>query len=524
MKRIRTYIILSAVLAFAVISCSKGSTGDTPISKPDPDKPSVEPSLPNISFGKATTKALIDNDDLLTNGNRIKVYDLLSSFSGTITGWDGSSPYIVDEVVYNGNTVWSYVSSGIYPWTSSGTHHFFGYLSHIDAAAGGENMDVGNLFTPGLTTTMAPPTASLRVPTSGDLTFTSASTQFDFIYSNMETRAASAKDYSVVPLSFKHLFTALSVQVKNLSETPVRIHSITFQGLKNKNNATITFGDPSSVAYGSTPTISGSFFPSMSSYVELVQDHSYDALAQVLSTGTTSLPKVYKLLWPLSADDVAPTNDETDLGRINDGCQNLATDSIIVVTYRRYVDGAWAPALADPPKTARIKLPHIDWEAGKKYHFNIEFTDKIIQLTGVVMPWDYKEWDIDYSEGSVVVPKQLKYTEGTYQSIDGTNKRVIVANGTNPKATFTIMAPVGGVWTVNKSGDLDFFTVTPTSGSINPNVNGGEVEITVSPHFTMPRTTEKKIRLTFYVTKGEREVNANEEINRDNYWIVLPAN
>ncbi|MBR6465960.1 MAG: fimbrillin family protein [Bacteroidales bacterium] len=504
MKYIRTHILMFAMLAIAAVSCSKGSTVDTPITQPDPDKPAVEASLPNISFGKVSTKGLMNDADLKHNGNKIKVYDLLSSFTGTITGWDGVSPYIADEVIYDGSDIWKYVSNGVYPWTSTGVHKFFGYLSY-DAI---EGKNITDLFTPTLTTSGANPT--LTVPS---ISFTSSSTQFDFIYSDVVQRYATDKNYQVVPLFFKHLFTALSVQVENTSEVPVRVNNIYFENLKNTNSATVTFDSPTSrVTYG-TVTNSGSFFPAMTSQ-ELNKDQSYDALTKQRMPSE----KTFFLLWPLSAADISPTNGETDPDRIAAGSQYLATDSLIVVNYQLYVGGEWKPA-----RTARMKIPDIAWEAGKKNHFNIQFTDKIIQLTCEVLPWDYNEYDVDYSEGSVVCPQGLKFDASTC-SINDATKVVTVTSGQSPKATFTIVAPVGGTWRVGITGDTQYFTVEPNTGSINPTVSGGLVTLTIVPNLSLSRPTDKSIHLSFSVTKGTREISANDEINRDDWEIVLPAN
>lgn len=480
---------------------------DIPVNQPDPKDPVAEATLPNISFGKAATKAMMSSGDLLTSGNKIKVYDLLSSFSGTISGWDGSSPYIADEIVYNGTEIWKYASNGVYPWTSTGTHRFFGYLSH-DAI---DNKDVTALFTPSLTTTAT--SASLSVP---EIAFNTSTTQFDFIYSDMVTRNAADKNYQVVPLSFKHLFTALSVQVENTSDVKVRVNSITFENLKNKNNAKITFGDPSDVVYGTTPSASGSFFPAMPSELpELERNEKYDAL----TTQKNPIERTFFMLWPLTAEQVSPSTPETDPDRIADGCEYKATDSLILVNYQMYVEegGVWKWTDA---RTTRMKIPEIAWEAGKKNHFTIQFTDKIIQLTCSVLPWEFSQYDVDYSEGSVVVPAQLKYDASTCNIDDVT--KTVTYNGRSIKATFTIMAPVGGIWTVGMKGDTQFFSITPSSGVINPDVDGGKVTLTITPNLTLPRTSDKTIKLSFSVTKGGREVDANDEINRDNYTVLLP--
>ena len=515
MKDTRTHIFVFAILALAVMACSKGSTVDSPLKQPEPDKPAVGASLPNISFGKVSTKGLMNSGDLLTDGNKIKVYDLLSNFTGTVNGlaWDGSSPYIEDEVIYNGSDIWKYVSNSIYPWTATGVHKFFGYLSY-DAIIG---KDVTDLFSSSPSYSGTNPT--LTVPT---VSFTTASTQFDFIYSDLVQRYATDKNYNVVPLYFKHLFTALSVQVVNSSDVAVKVNNVYFEDLKNSNSATITFNSPSSsVSYG-TVGIDGTFFPSMTSQT-LQTDESYDVLKQVHSTGTNPLEKSFYLLWPLGVNDISPTNFLNAGADPDDPEDDVyeSEDSLIVVNYQ-VKTGPGADDWSDP-RTTRMKIPDIAWEAGKKNHFTIHFTDKIIQLTCEVFPWEYNEYDIDYSEGSVVCPVGLKFDASTC-TVDDDNHIVTVRAGENPVATFKIVAPVGGSWTVGLSGDTQYFTIDPYTGSINPTVAGGLVTLTVHPNLSLSRPTDKSVSLSFSVTKGTRVVDANDEINRDHWTIVLPAN
>lgn len=496
--RIYNFFAVLLLSAGLLVSCSKGSGIDEPV-VPQPQEPETPTAkLPNITFGKPATKAMLNDADLKEVGSKIQVYDLLTGYTGTtIEGWNpATDPYINEEIIYNGVEVWKYASDGIYPWTANGTHTFFGYLTYD------KKSDLPIPVTPTLSGN------TLSVPA---ITFTPASTQFDFLYSDAVVRNAAEKNYSVVPLVLKHLFTALSVEVESKTDTKVRLHSIDFEGLKNKNSATITFAAPSVVALG-TPSVSGSFFPTMSTYVELEEDDSYDALTQQKNPSS----RTFFLLWPQSIDDVAPTNLETDPARIADGYTHLSTDSLIVINYEMEVAGTWES------HSTRIKLPKMAWEAGKKTHFIIQFSDKLIQLTTKVLPWDYNEYDVDYSEGTVVVPTGLKFDASTC-SVSGNVATVV--SGKNPVGTFTIMAPVGGTWMVGMTGDTEYFTISPTSGTIDPHGSeSGRVTLTVTPNLGLARPTDKQIRLKFTVTANGREIDAQSEINRDDWIILLPKN
>ena len=258
MKDMRIYNYFTALLLSVSIlaSCSKSSGIEEPVVPQEPEQPTA--TLPNITFGKAVTKAMMDNADLHYNGNKIQVYDLLSNFTGTISGWTGNDPYIEDEIEYNGETVWKYVSEGVYPWTATGLHRFFGWLTYDKAA----NLNVTSLVTPTLSGT------TLTVPA---ITFNTGTTQFDFMYSDMVERDAASKNYSVVPLNFKHLFTAISVEVESKTDTKVNLKTISFEGLKNKNSATIAFNATSTPTLG-TSSNDGDFFTATGLPMELNED------------------------------------------------------------------------------------------------------------------------------------------------------------------------------------------------------------------------------------------------------------
>lgn len=500
MKDMRIYNFFAVLLLSAglLVSCSKSEGIEEPAVPQEPETPTAK--LPNITFGKPGTKAMINDADLKTNGSKIHVYDLLTGYTGaTFEGWDPTSPYIDEEIIYDGNVVWKYASNGIYPWTATGTHEFFGYLTYDKKS----DLNVTSLVTP---------TLSGKTLTVPSITFTPSSTQFDFLYSDLVSRDASRKDYSVVPLTFKHLFTALSVEVESKTDVKVRLNSITFEGLKNKNSATIAYASPSSEVTLGTSSADGSFFPAMASPVELDEDEIYDPLAKV----ENPTQRTYFMLWPQTIDDVAPTNVETDAERIAKGYTHKSTDSMIVVSYDLLVAGSWEE------HSTRMKLPKMAWEAGKKIHFTIQFSDKLIQLTTKVLPWDYNEYDVDYSEGSVVVPQGLSFDASTC-SITG--KTVTVLSGKNPVGAFRIVAPVGGTWMMGITGDTEYFTITPTSGTIDPHgAASGWVSFTVTPNLSLARPADKKIKLRFTVTANGRDIDAQSEINRDDWTILLPKN
>ncbi len=496
--RIYNYFAALLLSASLLVSCSKSSGIDDPVVPQEPETPTAK--LPNITFGKPATKAMLNDTDLKEVGSKIHVYDIITGFTGTaVEGWDPDDPYIDEEIIYNGVDVWKYSSNGVYPWTASGTHKFFGYLTYDKKS---------NLNIP------VTPTLSGSTLTVPEITFTPVSTQFDFLYSDAVERTAASKDYSVVPLVMRHLFTAISVEVESKTDVPVEVKLVDFAGLKNKNSATIAFASPTSTPTYGIASFGGRFFPDMTTTKVLNENAVYDPLTKQDNPDE----RTYFMLWPQTIDDVAPTNLQPNTDSVALGYTHLSTDSMIVVKYRMEIDGNWEEKF----RTARMKFPKMAWEAGKKYHFTIQFSDKLIQLTTKVLPWDYNEYDVDYAAGTLVVPTGLKFDASTC-SVSGNVATVV--SGKNPVGTFTIMAPVGGTWMVGMTGDTEYFSISPTSGTIDPTgTSSGKVTLTVTPNLSLPRPADKQIKLKFTVTASGREIDAHSEINRDDWIILLPKN
>ena len=493
MRKYSLYAACTLLITMAV-SCSKGTAVEEVLPQ-QPDKPTA--SLPYINFGKPATKGLLNNVDLLYGGNVIHVYDILRGFEGTISGWTETTPYISDDIVYKNTTngvtdyVWEYVSARLYPWTETGTHNFFGYLKKDNHNGGMSILDLLGTTTPP-TPTIGTDNITMPVP---EVTFNTSTPQFDYLYSDLYTRNAVDKIYTAVPLSFKHLFTAISIQVSNEANVPVKITSLTFENIKNKNSATITFGNPSTVSLGDG-TVSGSFIPAFPSDPVIVNNgQKYNVLEPTASDNT------FYMLWPL---------EEEEVGNI-----------VFSITYAYKIsETEW-----DEPITYTRHLDKIAWEAGKRNKYTLAFSDKKIKLKTTVLPWDYNEYIVNFGDGQIVAPYALQFenTPATHVTVSG--KEYTIRDGNALKGTFEIDAPVGGTWMVGMVGDWDYFTIEPDHGTIDP--NAGTITIRVIPKTTgeyAVRTEDKKIQLTFSVNASGRIINADSELNYDHFVVVLPKN
>lgn len=139
-----------------------------------------------------------------------------------------------------------------------------------------------------------------------------------------------------------------------------------------------------------------------------------------------------------------------------------------------------------------------------------------LELSINAIPWDYSSYHIDFSdELSVTKPFTLDRT--TVAKIDEPSKdhfNVFLKQNSAAKASLSIIAPVNGTLRINVVGDANAFVVEPQEAPINPNVNGGEITISIrpNPYFTA-EDREYAITLSFVAeSAGGREFDANSEV------------
>ena len=324
-------IIYSAiVLLLASVACNKTE--------------SVSLGERSISFAPTSleTRALIE-DEASLRAQTFQVYDLLSG---------ETAPYINNTISCTDGK-WDYVTSASYAW-KDGTHRFFGYT---------ENAGTFALADTTLTVTKTLTTADAD--------------QVDLLYSEIfNTTAADWKSTKQmtdsVALHFKHLFSAVSIVVKNATTSSVTINSVG-ASIKNSGSATVKFGgDSVEVAY-TAPSVSGAFISatalsnvSLAGKTDSAEGGMVDVFTQAAATSGT-----YEMVWPQT---------------IAEGAQ------VVNVVY----------TMNGSQKTAAVKIPATTWEAGKKYAYVLNIYPTKVELTFVVMPWDVAEvGSIDTSTGSI---------------------------------------------------------------------------------------------------------------------------
>ena len=416
MKRHITHILTAAAALLAVLGCTK-------------NEPNTNGRLITMTAHEAgATKALLNADSFMAEGNQIKVYDYYTPTTGAATY------YIPGATAQSGGstasgTVWPFTGDTRYEWTEDGVHKFFGWLEKDNNGTG---ITANDFFDDdktddksfGFNTT----THTLTIP-STKVSPTTA--QFDFMYSDIEPRNLNDEpDYSQVNLGFYHLFTSFSIAAKNVAKyNDYILDYVEFVGVDVTNSATINYaGDDPVVTYG-TGEAGGTPYR-----ITLAEGLPLTTTLVDLSTRSSS-ERHYMLSWPLAARTVK-INIGYRAKEINDDNYSTYTQSI----------------------TLNSPLA-----AGKKNNLNLEFKDKEITLNYLVEPWTVDSEEIDFSD-QVTVDEEgtITWDLSTVDNVDYTTGRVLLFDDPNIEAmcTFTILTPKGATWTaslISKEGHPDAF-------------------------------------------------------------------
>ena len=481
LRKITYFLLLGTVLS----SCGKQPGGSK----------SLEDGIVFFAEEGVTSKALLSNATLKTNGNRIHVLDVLSGFTGSASWAEGNLEtgglYINDDIVYNGSVIWGYNSGNVYPWTTDGGHQFFGWLSYDSAL----NLTADSYFGTTLSNCFSVTDRTLSIPAKE---MTADSDQFDLLYANTGYYLMPRTSTDPVPLAMQHLFSAISLRLYNESQDQILVKNVTITGLKNKKSAVVNF-----VTTSETTTLEASrdfldnalYYALPDATKTLSNGETYDLLARV--KGNSSLAE-YRLIWPQTSAELSAAT--------------------ITVSYEYLADEEHVQ------HTATLGFPEdIDngLESGVRYAFTLLFTQKHIELKFAVNPWiyDLNEWSYDKQSISEVTELDFKDNEG----YDKPNKTCTIIGGTPVKGTFRIVNPSGATWFIEPVGDVEYFSISPHQGAVDH--EHPEYEFYVTPNLdpSLDRSTDKKLKFNFYVQFTDGTVHdANSEINRDNWTVVLP--
>ena len=472
------------------------------------------------------TKGFLNAADLPVEGTIVKIYDDLTGFEGKINNTSYTAtdvvPYIDDTIEYS-TSGWGFGSGIPWRWTRTGVHHFYGWLIKDK-----DNLTPANLVSGG-----EGYNATSKVLSVPAITFTKATDQFDFSYSDkvpVDVEADGFVPTNSVTLPMNHLFSALAVSIQNGGNDVAHIQSVSLIGLKNKKSATIDFsGDETEVEMttleSDTAYLSGwtGTLNPLGTKIDLVSGSS-------LSSGAKAHPY---MMWPQTPEEVYE-----------------------MAVYVRYsLDGVFVEGstteLAVFEKSIMLKdtgyfgteAQKLGMEAGKKYYLNLQFKAKSIDLTVVVMPWDYTEFDLDFSASSISannangIPNEgvmwletLTYdTEGheIWTFGDRETREVTLASDRRIRGTFYIGSPHSGSWQITTyttpSGYEDRFRVDPATGDIDEDLirnHQGKVTFFVYPNGPVDAQVKLHFNLAFRFNGESQWRDGNSEFNRKDWKIV----
>ena len=523
MKRWLSYLFLGLAVV-AASSCQENNPEEEQLSDI------------RIQVGDISTKGLLNSGGLAVNGTQIKIYDYVSEFEGEIMhngnvlspGTDGTIKYINDVIGYNSDETpsWNYVSGYSYPWTRTGTHHFFGWT-----LKDGNNL---NLTATNLFGTDQPAfdeeTKILSIPS---ITMTASSTtQLDFCYSDVVQRASSYRD--PVELPFHHLFTGLALAIENVSEDVITITSITTKGFANSKSASLDFsGSGTPVPTYTRTSAPSNLIPTNVWPKTMAKNQGFD-----LWTGNAydkTAPN-YIVMWPQDYDvDICGNGVNTPAGLVVEYTIAGVEENGNPVQFTSTIN------LKDSENITSSFLA-----AGHKYLLLLQFEGKNFVLKHVeVDPWDWVEDNYDYAASTISANSngyhdgalwlynfdangnnQGEGTGGLGLAIDngdGKQRPRVVPMSANDEflGVFYIAAPAQGSWKVELSPyeAAQYFIISPSEGIIDANSeNRGRTTFTVKAK-TMPLSATQTATFKVYISINGEWRDANSEFNRKNWGL-----
>lgn len=523
MKKFNIYAIAFPVVAaiLSLAACTRdvpvGLTGDV-----------IRISASGSDIG---TKAMLNADDIQVNGTQIEVRDYLTGFTGTIDGHrydasgnDNSLMYISDFLAYNSGS-WTFGQDIPWRWTRTGVHHFYGWLSRDK-----DGLTPASLWNDGSTNiTFNPADNSISIPT---LTMDRNTPQFDFSYSNEAVKDVESATFNAaedVKLTLKHLFTAIGISIQNSGNDPVNIVSVTLNGLNNGKSALISYASEEALLTLGTGEKFDNLLATWSTAKPLRPGGTKIDLITAESLAASDDPACY-LMWPQTAAEIFATDGPS---------------FTVVYTIDGVMDPADETRLQTFTKTLKLKdtgyfgteASPLGIDAGKKYSFNLQFKAKSIDLNLIVMPWDYTEFDLDYSASSIsannangipndgVMWLSSQNLDGT-GDIPGSRDRIIaLENGKRIKGVFYVGSPHNGQWQITTYPEeaAQYFRVEPHTGEITSDLiinHQGLVEFYIYPQGAVEVQQTLHLNLSFRFNGESQWRDGNSEFNRKDWRIT----
>lgn len=332
MSNLKSYIIL--VLSVLMVGCSRHAY--------DPEEFHI-----GFDIDMVQTKSLLSSSNLNTAGNRFVVYDVHQS--GTAL-----DQYMDDQCLEYRDAKWTFTKAAggdeiRIPWTKKGVHHFMAYNAHDAVASKSLPVEVSyTLFED--EGSYGAKQQYFNIPAEGKWKLTMEN-QFDFLYSSA-IRNVEADGYSPVPMSFKHLFAAVAVVVRNASTSDLTLEKLSFHNIKDTGSAIVDFDG--NVTYDLSGASSGPLFQETPNS-KITPGGEY-TLYESLGAGNAFL------IWPHLAAELAGAQIKIQYKHPDDSTEKTINLS----------------------ENATIK----NWTAGNRYIYRIDITDNVISFDVIkVVDW-----------------------------------------------------------------------------------------------------------------------------------------
>lgn len=239
------------------------------------------------------------------------------------------------------------------------------------------------------------------------------------------------------------------------------------------------------------------------------------------------------LMWPQSAEEIWADNglSFTVVYTIDNVMDPASPDQLQIFTKTLKLKDSGFFGTAAEPKGL---------EAGQKYYLNLQFKAKSIDLTLQVMPWDYTEFDLDYTSSSISANNATGidnegvmwlYTrtfdvDGNEIHTPGPRDRLItLPAGGAIYGKFYVGSPHNGQWQITTYPEeaSHYFRVEPSEGELTTELiteNAGLVEFYIYPVGQVEVQETLHLNLAFRFNGESQWRDGNTEFNRKDWRIV----
>ena len=450
-----------------------------------------------------TTRGLIDN--LAQAGTKITLYgyhgtDVLAKDKKPLAGksltyMDGRWAVVDDTDTQNPNNPITYF------WEGNGDYRFFGWLKQDPNGLQDPDNDNVNNNDDKWSAVYNEGDKKLTVNATLDQEYN----QFDFMYSDVDERTLTDENMAnekgrAVAMNMNHLFSAFSIGLSNQSKKKITIKEVILKHIDKQGNATINYSDDSETGDGKVVYNITESNNSTGPFLTYEPNPGYEVAMGSVKRNIFSpeaQEKQYYMVWPQNLPVLNfATEDE----------EEKAEESLFPLVLRYTVEGD------NTVITKKMKIPHTNWEPGKKYSYEVLIADKIVTLNYTVKDWDEIKSNVDFKKGTVTVATPLDWENGETNAdgttekntciVDNDSKKVYVLGAQAVEATFGFATPQGGQWRVSLKGDTQKFKIENSQGPIDNNLH----RIRILPTVINPEE-DCSVELEFVVITADGETH-----------------